>query len=43
MNRELIWAIQVVEDDIDFRVIYRDERMNETVIKMSLFTIRHLD
>ena len=33
MNRELIWSIQVMEDDIDFRVIYRDEKMNETVFE----------
>ena len=33
MHRELIWSIQVMEDDIDFRVIYRDEKMNETVIE----------
>ena len=33
MNRELIWSIQVMEDDIDFRVIYREEKMNETVIE----------
>lgn len=32
-GREIIWSIQTDGSDIGFRLVYRDEKMNETVIE----------